>query len=411
MTLSRLPFREFIALLALLMSIVALSIDAILPAFNPMIEDLGIVQANRVQLTLSVFVLGLALGQLFFGPFSDAFGRRKGIIGGLLVFIVGSVLAMVAQSLEWVIVGRFLQGVGAAGPRIVSMALIRDQYVGDGMARVMSFVMMVFIGVPILAPAFGQAVLSFASWRWIFLAFIIWGVVALVWFFYRQAETLAADQRIAFRWRSISKKAILISQNPEVMGYTLANGFISAAFLGYLSSSQPLLQDAYGLGPYFPLAFAALAASIGLASFTNGKLVLKLGSDRLCMIALIAVVLLSLSFLGFCLAQGMFDSAVSQLPSLLSFMVYLTVTLFFIGILFGNLNAKAMAPLDNSAGIGAALVGFISTGLCAAGGVFIGYQFDGTPLNIVVGFLIFSSMTLVLQFLLQRRARKIINAS
>lgn len=406
MELKRLPFREFIALLALLMSIVALSIDAILPAFNPIIAELGIDDSNQVQLTISVFVFGLALGQLFFGPLSDAYGRRIGIMMGLIVFVAGSLLAMLASDLDTLVLGRFLQGLGAAGPRIVSMALIRDQHVGDAMARVMSFIMMVFIAVPILAPAFGQIILHAAGWRWIFVCFILWAGVALLWFYRRQGETLPIENRITFSLPVISRKGKRICQHPVVMGHTISNGFISAGFLGYLSSSQPLLQDAYGLGDLYPVAFAVLAASIGLASFTNGQLVLKLGSERLCNFSLIAIMALSLGFLGLWSFGGLLVAESENLPSLLSLMIYLGLTLFFVGVLFGNLNARAMAPLDHSAGIGAALVGFFSTGLCAIGGVFVGQQFDGTPLNIILGFLAFSALTFLVQLHLNRVERK-----
>ena len=230
-------FAEFVILIALIISLVALSIDAMLPALPQIAADLGVTRINDSQYVISVFFAGMAFGQLFFGPLSDSIGRRPAILSGLFLFSAGCVLSVLATDFTLMLLGRLLQGLGAAGPRIVSIALVRDRYKGREMARVMSFVMTVFILVPVFAPAVGQLILLIASWHFIFVMFLCLTLVIGTWFWRRQAETLAREKRILFSFAQLILDIKGILRIRAALGYTLTMGFIFGAFIGYLSCS------------------------------------------------------------------------------------------------------------------------------------------------------------------------------
>ena len=391
-TTSNIGFGEFVALMAMMMSLTALSIDAMLPALTIIGNDLGVTVANDNQLIISTLFLGLAIGQLFYGPLSDNIGRKPAVYLGLLIFGIGCLLSLFANNFSFMLAGRCLQGIGLAGPRVVSVAIIRDLYKGERMAQVMSFVMAVFIAVPALAPTLGQGVLMISNWKMIFILLLSLGVIALVWFSQRQQETLVKEKRIKFSLSNLGKALKNVFQIRATVFYTLAAGFISSCFVGFLNSSQQIFQIQYGLGDNFPLYFAIIALSVGIASFVNGKLVIKFGTRKMVSVAILSLVIISLLFY-------LIINTVIVEPSLLVFMIYLCSTLFFVGILFGNLNSMAMEPLGHIAGIGAAIVGSVSTFISVPFGTYIGMQYNGTVEPLVVGFLIFGSLTAVSIFI------------
>jgi DHA1 family bicyclomycin/chloramphenicol resistance-like MFS transporter len=231
----------------------------------------------------------MAFGQLYYGPLSDAKGRRYVIISGLIVFAIGTLICMWAESLSVLLLGRIIQAFGVSGPRIATLAVIRDQYAGEAMARVMSFIMMVFILVPMLAHSIGQVIPYISSWRNSFTFFLLIGLVIGLWFFIRQPETLRKDKRLPFSWSQpwISSKFIL--SHRLVMFYTIASGLIFGGFLAYIRASQTVFQHIYNTGDLFPVYFAMLAFTFGLASFVNGTLVMRLGMRKLCTWALIGL--------------------------------------------------------------------------------------------------------------------------
>jgi len=382
-------FAEFVILIALIISLVALSIDAMLPALPEIASDLGVRRINDSQYVISIFFAGMAFGQIFFGPLSDSIGRRPSIIAGFAVFALGCVLSIFATSFEQMLLGRFLQGFGASGPRIVSIALVRDQFKGREMARVMSFVMTVFILVPVFAPAVGQLILKLASWHWIFAMFLILVLVVVSWFWKRQPETLARDNRIVFSIAQLLLDIQAILRTRAALGYTLTMGFVFGAFLGYLSSSQQIFQVQYGLLDLFPLYFGILACAIGCASLLNARLVMRLGMRRLSRIALQAISFLSFAFF---LCALVYDGH----PNLYFLMLYLLIVFFFFGILFGNLNAMAMEPLGHIAGLGSAVIGSVSTLISVVFGVVIANAYDGTVYPLVSGFAILGLAGLVI---------------
>ncbi len=370
---------EFIALAALMISLVALSIDAMLPALAEIGADLGVVRDNDRQLVVSVLFLGLAFGQMIYGPLSDSFGRKPAIYAGFVLFSVGSLLSAFAPGFTIMLLGRLLQGFGAGGPRIVVIAMVRDQYEGPAMARIMSLVMAVFILVPALAPALGQGIMAVSHWRAIFGLLFGLAVVALVWFALRQPETLAPDRRSPFTARRLFGAIRETCLSRIALGYTLAAGLIFGAFIGYLTTAQQIFQDLYGVGRLFPSYFAVLALAIGGASLANARLVMRYGMQALCRLALVGLAALS---------GGIFACAltVTGPPPLWILMSGLIPCFFCIGILFGNFNALAMAPLGHIAGVAAAVIGSLTTFISLALGTGIGASYDGTILPLIGSF-------------------------
>ena len=381
--------------MALLISLVALSIDAMLPALPAIGADLNVHWENGTQLILAAMFVGFATGQLIFGPLSDCFGRKAPIYVGLSLFILGSILSMSAWSFPAMLAGRFLQGFGAAAPRSITVALIRDYFEGRAMARIMSFIMAVFIIVPILSPAIGQVILLVASWRMIFAMLLALALISFVWFGIRQPETLDPDLRTTFSLRQIGCDIREVVSNRCALGYTISAGLVSGAFIGYLSSAQQIFQSRFDLGNHFPLYFAGLAASIGCASLLNAKLVMHFGMRLLSWRALQSMSLFSAGFF-------IYASSVDSAPPLWTFMTWGSLTFFSIGLVFGNFNALAIESLGHIAGTASAVIGSLATAISLMLGVFIGQSYDGTVLPLVGGFAILGVASLVTMYLTER---------
>jgi len=386
---------EFTAMLAMLFATIAFSIDAMLPAFPAIATELTPDAPNRAQLILSAFILGMGVGTLFAGPLSDAFGRKPVIGGGLLLYVAGSALARIAPSLELLLLARALQGLGAAGPRIAGVALSRDLYEGRDMARVMSFVMMVFMVVPALAPMIGTFVIAFAGWRAIFLAFIAFGLFALTWVWVRQAETLAPPAR-----RPLSATLILsglreVLANRDVRLYTAVMTLGFGQMMGLLSSIQQIFDVTYERAAQFPYWFALIAAFSATASFVNGKLVMRVGMRRLAAWAYLIQMVLSLgmaALFALNLLEG--DAAFA------AFFFWANSVFFIAGFTFGNLNALAMQKMGHIAGMATSVISAISTVLAVVIAGPVGLAFDGTPLPAMVAAALCSAVA----YALMRRA-------
>ena len=391
------PFAEFVALIAMMISLAALSIDAMLPALGIIGSELNVVDPNDNQLVIVTFFVGMAVGQFLYGPLSDSFGRKSVILLGLFIFAAGTLLSVMADTYQQMLWGRVLQGFGLAGPRVVSVALVRDLYSGRAMARVMSFVMTVFILVPMMAPALGQLVLNYSGWRMIFMGLLFVGILLSIWLIIRLPETLTDANCRSFApdvlWLGFKE----VVCNRVAMGFTLVTGLVFGAFLGYLNLSQPVLQEQYTLGAQFPLYFGCLAGAIGLASLTNARLVGRYGMWRLIIISLISIVLVTLIYSPLVLAYA-------GHPPLLSLVIYLFLVFFAVGLLFGNLNSMAMEPLGHLAGIGAGLVSALSTLLSIVFSLMIGQLYNQTIYPLVGGFLVLMSIALLICYCLHRYA-------
>ncbi len=385
---------EFIALIALITSLVALSIDAMLPALPNIADDLSVVDYRQTQWVITSLIFGMSFGQLLFGPLSDAYGRRFGILSGIALFCVGSVVSMMATSLPTLLLGRVIQGIGVSGPRIASMALVRDKYVGDQMARVMSFVMMVFILVPMIAPIVGQGILHLWGWRAIFALFIGLSVFAALWLNVRQPETLAVESRRPFRLGSVLKTALQVLKHPRVLGFSITAGLVFGGLLSYVASAQAIFQGIYQLGDDFPYYFAALAFGIGLASLANSSLVMRFGAQRLSILGLLGMLTLATTLV----VIAFFYQGV---PPLAVFMGLGFAMFFCVGILFGNLNSLAMVPLGRMAGIGAAVIGSVSNVVAVLVSGAVGWFFNDTLLPILIGLCVCAVLALVLILLIR----------
>ncbi len=396
---SDMHFGEFIALMALLMSLMALSIDIMLPAMAQIGQDLHVSSSNDNQLIISLLFLGFGLGMIFYGPLSDSFGRKPAIYLGLSIAIVGCTISLVAESYFIMLLGRFLQGLGLASARIITIALVRDLYHGNEMGKVMSLIMALFILVPILAPALGQGILFIAHWRMIFVFILALSMLVLLWFALRQVETIHQEDKTPFSLRNIGQNLWLILKNKEVMTYTVMSGFVFSAFLGYLNSAQQIFQEQYHLGVKFPLYFGTLAISVGLASLLNAKLVMKYGMHDMSKYALLMISLISILFFWF-------SSGTNGNPTLWQLMLYLAIVLFCFGILMGNLNGLAMEPLGHMAGIGASLVGAVSTFIAVPFGAVIGQSYALSVQPLISGFIIFSTLSLLVMFWLKQQEQK-----
>ena len=369
---------ETASLVALLTSLVAISIDAMLPALPEIGSNFNVVGSNDTQLIIGLFLLGNTFGQLLFGPLSDAFGRKPVVVGTLILFLAGCVLSATAGSFAMLLIGRILQGVGASGPRTVSVSMVRDLYSGREMARIMSIAMTIFIIVPIIAPALGQAIIFFAGWRYIFGLFIGIGLLGLVWVLIRQPETLAEKNRRPLHFSSIIRGFIAVARIRSALGYALAMGTTFASFVGFLSSIQQIFHDTFGVGKWFPYLFAIMALFTGVALIYNTRIVMKVGMQKIVGMAMGSSAVISLFYLVLCiLGEGL---------GLLGFMIWGAGSFFCIGMCFGNLNALAMEPLGEMAGIGAAVVGFLASLVAILGGIPLGRAYDGTQLPLIGGF-------------------------
>ncbi|MCC5964829.1 MAG: multidrug effflux MFS transporter [Natronohydrobacter sp.] len=385
-----LRFGEFVALMALMMASVAFSLDAMLPALPQIGQELSPDAPARGQLVITSFVLGLGLGTLICGPVSDAYGRKSVLLVGIALYLVGAVLAIMAQSIEMLLAARFLQGMGGAAPRVVATAMVRDLYEGRVMARVTSIIMTLFVLVPALAPSIGAVIMWVSHWRMIFLAFVVFGLVAGLWLTLRQPETLPPERRRALRPRRIAEALVEILTNPRVMVYVLALTFAFAPLYVWLSNLPMIFDDVYARANTFPFWFALTAVVAGTASIANAKLVLRFGMQRIATLAFLWQLSISLVFLGL-LTIGLpapWDFGL--------FIGFMCAGFFSIGLTFGNLNALAMQPLGHMAGIGASVVMSFSTVCAALIAVPISLAYDGTPLPLIAGMVLCAAVALAL---------------
>lgn len=379
---------EFVILASLMMSLLAFTIDAMLPALPLIGSELGVQNPNSRQLVISIIFLGLAVGQIFFGPLSDTTGRKPAIYAGYALFIAGALMSVLATSFPIMLFGRLMQGLGASGPRAVTLAMVRDRFGGRAMAQIMSYIITTIVLMPMLAPSLGQVIMNFFGWRAIFGSFILFALITLSWFTLRIPETLTPDKRSPFSINRIVTATIQIVKIRPALGYTVSAGLISGAFIGYLNSSQQILQEQFALGDLFPIAFAVIALSIGIATISNSRLVLRYGMRFLVRWSLYGI-------LGLALAALLLALVYAGQPPFWLFMAYIMLTFFCIGILFGNQNALAMEPLGDMAGIGAAIVGSLSTLISMPLGTIIGQSYNGTILPLVIGMLVLTGLAIL----------------
>ena len=379
---------EFVALMASLMSIVALAIDALLPALSIIGRAVNSIESTDNQLLITMIFLGLGCGQLLFGPLSDSFGRKPIVYMGFIIFLIASFICIYAETIEIMIVGRILQGIGLSAPRTISISIIRDSYRGDYMAKIMSFVTVIFILVPIIAPALGKFILNIYNWQAIFYAQLVFAAIVGIWFWKRQKETLKEEFKVKFSKHLFIDGFKELIKFKETMAFTIISGLITGAFLVYLSSSQQIFEIQYGLGDEFPFIFAGLAITVGLATFLNGTLVMRFGMRKLAFYALISYCLIAIVYVI------VFWSKAN--PSIEVLLLFLALQFFALGFLFGNLRSIAMEPIGHIAGIGAAITGFVATLLSVPIGTYIGKFVTTTVHPVFFGFAICGCIALLI---------------
>ncbi|MCY4227582.1 MAG: multidrug effflux MFS transporter [Gammaproteobacteria bacterium] len=391
---------EFVTVMAFMMALAAMSTDIMLPALGHIHQDLPTSHPNDRQMIIVILFFGMACGQMLWGPLSDSFGRRVAIHSGSAVFMAGCLISILSQNMEVMLLGRFCQGLGAASARVVTMAMIRDRFSGEQMARVLSVIMSVFILIPMLAPAIGQAILWTSTWRMIFVAILIYGLVMQVWFFLRQPETLGMDKRSPFTFRTVSGAFLAVSRHHATSLYTLCAVFVFGFFVGYLSFSQQLFQEFYATGDQFALYFAILALSIGIAMFANSLLISRYGMHRLSLAGLIALMVIAVIFLILTILHG-------GKPPFEIALGFLFAYFLPIGMLFINMNTLAIEPHGRIAGMASTVINTLITLGSLVIGIAIAQAFKTTLYPLAAGALACSILSLGAYCLAVRQSRKL----
>ena len=379
---------EFIVIMAALMSLVSLAIDALLPAMTNIGDTIGIINATNNQLLITMIFLGLGFGQLISGPLSDSYGRKPIIYIGFIVFAFASLICVFSTSLEMMIVGRIIQGIGLSAPRTISIAMIRDRFSGNYMAKVMSFVVAIFILVPVVAPALGKIMLDLYGWQSIFYSQLLFGLAVMLWLWKRQPETLKKENKRDFKLALLIAGLKEFIKHKNAVIFTFFSGCITGSFMVYLSASQLIFEQQYNLKDEFPFIFAGIALFIGIATFLNGTFVVRLGMFKL--VSIFTIIFTLIPFVYIFLYSGETN------PSIYVLVTFFGLQFFAIAFLFGNTRALAMEPIGHIAGIGAAINGFVSTIMAVPIATLIGSFINTTALPLFIGFFVCGVIALLL---------------
>jgi len=371
--------REFVALMAMIMALQALAIDAMLPALAQIARDLDVTDPNRRQLVVGVFLVAGGLGALVPGALADRYGRRPVLLGSLAFYILFSLACAAAQDFTLLLALRSAQAVSSAGLSVLPSAIIRDRHSGDAMARMMSTIFVIFMLVPMIAPSLGQAVLLFAGWRWIFVMLALLSSMVAVWVAVRLPETLRPEYRQPILPMTIASNMVTAASNRSALGYVVGGGLTFAALLGYVNSSQQLVGEHFGAGTAFPLIFGATALGMAFASFFNSRIVERFGARRVSHAALLAFIAISALQVG--LANGTHET-------LLQFMPVMALNICMVGFIGANFGSIALQPFAHMAGAAASVQAFLRMAGGSLLGVVIGMAYDGTARPLALAFLL-----------------------
>ncbi|MWC36679.1 multidrug effflux MFS transporter [Brucella abortus] len=386
---------EFIALIAAIMAINALAVDIMLPGLPQIGASLGVHSENHVQFIITAYLLGFGVSQLFYGPLSDRFGRRLPLFGGLAIYVVAALGSAFVTDFTTLIILRVLQGLGAAATRVIAVSVVRDKFSGRQMAEVMSLVMMVFMILPVVAPATGQLIMLFGEWHLIFMFMAIMALVVGLWAFLRLPETLPVSHRRPLTMKSTLGGFVIVLTNRVALFYMLGTSFILGALFGYINSAQQIFVGIYQLGTLFPLAFAAVAMTLALASFLNSRLVGRFGMRRISQTMLLVFTSFSLLWMVLSIVMD------GPIPFAVLMIIYMTIMLSF-SLVTANFNALAMEPLGEVAGTASSVLGFAQTVIGAALGAVIGQAFDGTTTPVATGYCVLGFVALACVLIAER---------
>ena len=387
---------EFVALMAMLTASVAFSIDAMLPALPDIGAELSPDNLNRAQLILTSFVLGMGIGTFFTGPLADRFGRRTVMLCGAVLYVSATVFGYFTTSLEAMLAARLLMGFAAAAPRVAAVAMVRDLYSGREMARIMSFVMLVFSLIPALAPTLGAGIIALSNWRVLFLAFAIFMSLITLWMMLRQPETLDPTRRRPLSIANLMAAVSEVFSHPTVRLAIFVQTLSMGMLFSMLSSTQQVFDQTYGQGHTFHYWFGGIAVLASTASVVNARLVRRLGMRPIIKAMFIAQIFISLGMLGVMMLG---------LPNHIELLFYAlwNVSVFFqAGLTLGNLNALALEPMGHIAGSAASIITATATIGAVIIAVPVGLSFDGTPLPLALGILICACVALWLTTMIRR---------
>ena len=379
--------RELVVMMASLMALNALAIDAMLPAFPAMVKGLAVGNANDIQYVISVFLLGTGLGALIYGPLSDRYGRKPILMFSTVGSAVFTLACSFSDSFQFLLVMRFCHGLIAAAMAVLVVSVIRDRFSGDAMAKRMSTIFLIFMIVPIIAPTIGQAVLLFAGWRTIFDLMAIMALLAAFWVWRRLPETLAPENVIPIEPRALARAWKQVVLNRNSAGYMLGAGIVQGALFGYLNSSQQLFDKVFNAKEFFTIGFAIVAIGIAVSNFTNARIVERFGARRVSQTALITFIILGALQLM---------AAVVAPTSLTIFLILLTMNMAMIGFIGSNFSSIAMTPFGHVAGAASSFQTFARTIIAATIGAMIGQQFDGSVAPVAAGFMVCGVVALAL---------------
>ncbi|MAX00926.1 MAG: MFS transporter [Sphingomonas sp.] len=370
---------EFVALIAAMMALTALGIDSMLPALPAIGATLGVAEANDRQFVITSFLLGFAIAQLAHGPLSDRFGRRPILGFGLLAYAVTNVIVALSGSFTLLLIGRFAAGMAVASARVVTIALVRDCFAGRAMARVMSLAFIVFMAAPVLAPSFGELVLIFANWRFIFGGVALVSLIVAIWFLVRMPETLPPERRQPLSvGRLIGGYRFMLADRYAV-GYTLAAALLTGALFGFIGSVQQIVSEVLGLPHLLVVIFACIAGTMAVGNYFNSRIVMHFGTrlishSALCGFIGISAIHLAIAWAGY---ENIWTFAGLQALAMACF-----------GLANSNFSSMAMEHMGEIAGTASSLQGFVATMGGALIGAWIGQQYDGTTVPLYAGFVI-----------------------
>ena len=396
----RISTTEFVAIMAMLVATVAISIDGMLPALTIIADELTPLRPNNAQMILSSFVAGIAAGTLIVGPLSDSYGRKPIIYYGATLYILTSAVCILSQSLEVIMIARFLQGAGASAPRVVAQALVRDFYQGREMARISSFIMIIFALVPAIAPLLGSFVMLVFHWRAIFFMFIAFVAISTIWMGLRIDESITKEKRIEFSLKHLGLAFREVLSNPMILTAIVTLVFAYSILFVGIFLIQPVFEQVFERSHTFPYWFAVIALMAASSSYVNANLVRRLGMRMLTNIAFRAQVCLSaLIFLVFWL--GYFEVEFG----FFCFLFWIFSIFFQAGLTMGNLTALAMEPVGHIAGTAASLVSAIATIGSVLLAAVVGQFFDGTPTAMITGVSLFALLGAISAYRLKRYER------
>lgn len=386
---------EFIAMMAFLMALNALAIDIMLPGLPQIGASLNVQNENHHQYVVSAYLIGFGIAQLFYGPIADRFGRRKPMLFGLGIYVLSSLMVVLVPSFGTLLALRFIQGLGSAATRVITVSIVRDVYGGRQMAEVMSLIMMVFMVIPVVAPGTGQVIMMFGHWHWIFVFMAAAALVVGLWMYLRLPETLHREDVRPFTAKSIFQGFRIVLTNRVALCYTIASTFIFGALFGFINSAPQVYLGIYGLGALFPVAFAGVALFMALSSFVNARLVGRFGMRRLSHASLLGFITINTIWL---VVQVL---GPQPMPFPL-FIVFFALAMFQFGWIGSNFNSLAMEPLGHVAGTASSVLGFMGTVGGSLIGAIIGQSFNGTALPMVAGFFTVSLIGLVFVLIAER---------